>query len=67
VTLLPRKPTFNIGDRVRVRGHREVARIESFYLNVEGGVRLDRYISPQHKWPFSPGFKSWNVADLVKA
>lgn len=46
-----------VGDKVRVRGDRHVAVIESEYTDIKGGVRLDREIQ---------GFHSWNKKDLVK-
>ena len=52
---------FRVGDRVRLKNHREddgVAEIAGFYSDIEGGVRLDRELY---------GFKSWNVEDLEKA
>jgi hypothetical protein len=45
----------NIGDKVRIAGDTETARVECLYKDIEGGVRLDRKLC---------GFYSWNVADL---
>jgi hypothetical protein len=49
--------TCRVGDRVRVKGYREHAIVESLYSDIKGGLRLDRRIG---------GFWSWNVADLMK-
>jgi hypothetical protein len=49
---------FKVGQKVRVRGQRKTARIEAFYTDIEGGVRLDRPIKD---------FVSWNVQDLASA
>ena len=48
---------WHIGQRVRVRGHRGVAQIESFYRDIPGGVRLNQRIGD---------FYSWNVEDLKR-
>ena len=48
---------FRIGDEVRVKGSKTVAKIESFYDFILGGVYLDRAIGDFH---------SWNVDELVK-
>lgn len=55
---------FKIGDLVRVKlgrtyqpGPRKKAKIERFYSDIEGGVRLDEQLA---------GFYSWNVEDLEK-
>ena len=48
---------FKVGQKVRVRGQRRIAKIERFYRDIEGGLVLDRMIE---------GFYSWNVQDLVK-
>ena len=55
---------FRIGTRVRIklgrsfrRGHRPTAKIELFYSDISGGVRLDRELA---------GFVSWNVEDLER-
>lgn len=47
---------WKVGDTVRVKGFRPHAKIESFYRDIEGGLKLDRAIG---------GFYSWNVADLA--
>lgn len=47
---------FRLGTRVKIRGRvRGWARIENFYDDIFGGVRLDKEL-----W----GFYSWNVDDL---
>ena len=58
---------FKIGDIVRIkadvlkkRGDRrkpKIARIKTFYDDIQGGVILDRFIHD---------FRSWNVEDLEK-
>ena len=60
----PEKDKFKVGDKVRLKlgrshekGPRKVARIESFYSDIEGGVRLDRILAEYY---------SWNVEDLEK-
>lgn len=53
----PGQKGFRVGEWVRVAGSRRRARIERFYADIRGGVRLDREIG---------GFKSWNVEDLRK-
>ena len=45
-----------IGDRVRVKSHRQHAIVAQLYTDIKGGVKLDRMIG---------GFYSWNVKDLV--
>lgn len=45
-----------VGDLVKVKGHPGKANIETFYQDVEGGVRLSTRIG---------GFYSWNVRDLI--
>lgn len=44
-----------VGQTVRIRGQRKLARIAEFYTDIPGGVRLDRPIAD---------FVSWNVKDL---
>jgi hypothetical protein len=54
-----------VGDEVRLKlglsdkgGRRGVAKIELFYSDIDGGVRLDKMLG---------GFYSWNVKDLEAA
>jgi hypothetical protein len=60
---------FKVGDRVKLSAETRrradlicktinTAKIELFYKDIPGGVRLDRLLG---------GFYSWNMADLVHA
>ncbi len=44
-----------IGSIVRLKGYKRQAKIERFYSDIEGGVRLDRKLN--RNW-------SWNIEDL---
>jgi hypothetical protein len=48
---------FEVGDTVRLKGKKRTAKIERFYSDIEGGLRLDKKLR---------GFWSWNVLDLEK-
>jgi len=48
-------PDFCVGSTVRLKGRKRTAKITNLFVDIEGGVRLDRHLG---------GFRCRNVQDL---